>query len=141
MLISAQCWRACAPWDESFFLYSEETDFALRARDAGYATRFTPQARAVHLGGESRQSSGLWSLLVLNRVRLYRRRRGRLRGVAFWAALLLRELSRAAIGRRPSRAAARALLSPARWRERPGPAMVQRHAGQRSRLANPTAPR
>jgi GT2 family glycosyltransferase len=141
LLISAQCWRACAPWDESFFLYSEETDFALRARDAGYATRFTPQARAVHLGGESRQSAGLWSLLALNRVRLYRRRHGLLAGIAFWAALLLRELSRAAIGRRPSRAAVRALLSPARWRERPGPAMVQRYARQRSRLATPTAPR
>lgn len=125
LLVSADCWRACGAWDESYFLYSEETDFALRARDAGFATRFTPAAEAVHLGGESRRSSALWSLLALNRVRFYRRRHGRLPTAAFWAALLLREASRAAIGRRTSRAAARALLSPSRLRELPGPHSLQ----------------
>jgi N-acetylglucosaminyl-diphospho-decaprenol L-rhamnosyltransferase len=124
LLISAECWRACAPWDESFFLYSEETDFALRARDAGFLIRYVPDARAVHLEGDSRRSPGLWTLLTVNRVRLYRRRHGPLPAAAFWAALLLRELSRAAIGRRPSRAAVRALLSPRRLRQTPGPHLV-----------------
>lgn len=120
LLVSTECWRACAPWDESFFLYSEETDFALRARDAGFATRFTPDAQAVHLGGDSRRSPGLWALLSVNRVRLHRRRHGRLAAAGFWAALMLRELSRAAIGRRPSRAAVRALLRPGRLPAVPG---------------------
>jgi GT2 family glycosyltransferase len=124
LLISRDCWQACGGWDESFFLYSEETDFALRARDAGLATRFVPTARAVHLEGDSRRSPGLWALLTLNRVRLYRRRHGPVPAVGFWAALLLREASRAAIGRRPSRAAVRALLSPRRLREVPGPHTV-----------------
>lgn len=128
VLISAECWERCGPWDESFFLYSEETDFALRARDAGFATRFTPAARAVHLEGDSRVSPGLWTLLTLNRVRLYGRRHGRLATAGFWAALLLREASRAALGKAPSRMAARALLSPARMRERPGPHTVRRAA-------------
>ena len=35
MLITRQCHDALAGWDESFFLYSEETDFCLRARDHG----------------------------------------------------------------------------------------------------------
>jgi N-acetylglucosaminyl-diphospho-decaprenol L-rhamnosyltransferase len=126
LLVSGACWRRCAPWDESFFLYSEETDFALRARDAGFATRFTPSALAVHLGGDSRVAPGLWTLLTLNQVRLYRRRHGRVRAVGFWSAVLLRELSRAVIGRRPSRAAVRALLSPTRLREIPGPDTVRR---------------
>jgi N-acetylglucosaminyl-diphospho-decaprenol L-rhamnosyltransferase len=125
MLVSRECWQRCGGWDESFFLYSEETDFALRARDAGFATRYTPEAGAVHLGGDSRQSAGLWALLVLNRLRLYRRRHGRLGASGFWAALLLRELTRAVIGRPPSRAAARALLSPARLRMPPGPEAVR----------------
>ncbi|GAA4675455.1 glycosyltransferase family 2 protein [Phytohabitans rumicis] len=126
MLISAECWRRNGGWDESFFLYSEETDYALRARDNGLLTRYTPTADAVHLGGESRVSPGLWTLLTLNRVRLYSRRHGRLSTAAFWAALFLREASRALIGKRPSRMAARALLSPARLRETPGPHVVAR---------------
>ena len=41
MLVSSECMSAAGGWDESFFLYSEETDFALRARDLGYATTIT----------------------------------------------------------------------------------------------------
>jgi N-acetylglucosaminyl-diphospho-decaprenol L-rhamnosyltransferase len=126
VLISAECWERVAPWDESFFLYSEETDFALRARDAGFAPRFTPAARAVHLEGDSKVSPGLWTLLTLNKVRLYRRRHNAVAAAGFWAALVLREASRAALGKTPSRTAARALLSPARLREQPGPHTVHR---------------
>ncbi|MEV0899940.1 glycosyltransferase family 2 protein [Actinoplanes sp. NPDC049802] len=128
MLVSAECWQRCGPWDESFFLYSEETDFALRARDAGLRTRYVPEAKATHLEGDSRVSPGLWALLTLNKVRLHRRRHGRARAGAFWAALFLRESSRALLGKKPSRAATRDLLSPSRLRETPGPASVTRHA-------------
>ena len=126
VLFSAECWERCGPWDESFFLYSEETDFALRAADAGLVTRFTPAARAVHLEGDSKVSPGLWTLLTLNKVRLYRRRHNAVAAAGFWAALVLREASRAALGKVPSRRATRALLSPARLRETPGPQTVQR---------------
>jgi N-acetylglucosaminyl-diphospho-decaprenol L-rhamnosyltransferase len=130
VLISAECWERIGPWDESFFLYSEETDFALRARDAGLATRFTPSAQAVHLEGDSKVSPALWTLLTLNKVRLYTRRHNKALGSAFWAALLLREASRAALGKAPSKLAARALISPARLRETPGPETVQRDAAR-----------
>ncbi|MCZ0985321.1 hypothetical protein O1M54_05915 [Streptomyces diastatochromogenes] len=76
MAISGDCLAACGPWDESFFLYSEETEYCLRARDRGYGTRLEPTAEAVHLGGDSQVSPRLWTLLTLNRVRLYRRRHG-----------------------------------------------------------------
>lgn len=121
MLIDRACWDAVAPWDESFFMYSEETDFALRARDAGFPTTLAPAAKAVHIGGESRVAVWLWRMLVLNRVRLYRRRHGRSATAAFWSAVLLREASRAARGSVQSRAAARALLSRRALRETPGP--------------------
>lgn len=124
MLISRDCWQRCGPWDESFFLYSEETDFALRARDAGLVTRFVPEARAVHLEGDSRHSPKLWALLTLNRVRLYRRRHSLASTSAYWFVLLAREASRALLGRQTSRAAARDLLRPAKIREVPGPATV-----------------
>ncbi|MFF2569937.1 glycosyltransferase family 2 protein [Streptomyces sp. NPDC058084] len=110
MALSRECVAACGPWDESFFLYSEETEYCLRAGDRGLRTRLEPAARATHLGGESRVSPRLWSLLVVNRVRLYRRRHGLAAAVAFRGAVLLRELSRAALGREPARAAVAALL-------------------------------
>ena len=124
-LISAECWDRCGPWDESFFLYSEEADFDLRARDAGYATCYVPSAGAVHLEGGSGETPGLWRLLVLNKVRLYRRRNGPWRAALFWLALVIREGSRALTGRATSRAAVAGLLSPRRWREPPGPAAVR----------------
>ena len=119
MLISAQCLTACGPWDESFFLYSEETDYALRARDNGYHTRFIPDAEATHLGGQSRVSPRLWSLLAVNRVRLYRKRHSAPATAMFRAALVLRESSRALLGQQRSRSAMVALLrgaSPEQWR-------------------------
>jgi N-acetylglucosaminyl-diphospho-decaprenol L-rhamnosyltransferase len=125
LLISKECWQACAPWDESFFLYSEETDFALRARDAGLVTRYVPSARAVHLEGDSGQSPGLWTLLMLNRVRLFRRRNGRIRTVAYWAALVSREASRAVLGNATSRVAVKSLVNPRRLRETRGPHSIR----------------
>jgi N-acetylglucosaminyl-diphospho-decaprenol L-rhamnosyltransferase len=122
MALSAEVMAACGPWDEFYFLYSEETEFCLRARDRGFATRLAPAAGAVHEGGQSRVSPRLWTLLVLNRVRLHRRRHGAAAAAAFWAAVLLRETSRSVIGKAPSRAALRALVSPSKLRERPGPA-------------------
>lgn len=121
MALSRECLDACGAWDESFFLYSEETDYCLRARDLGHVTRLEPAASATHLGGDSRVSPRLWTLLTVNRVRLHRRRHGAAATTAFWAAVLLRETSRAALGRAPSRAAVAALLSPSRLRAAPGP--------------------
>ncbi|WP_406396109.1 glycosyltransferase family 2 protein [Streptomyces sp. NBC_00882] len=112
MAIAADCRAACGPWDESFFLYSEETEYCLRARDLGYATQLEPSAEAVHLGGDSQVSPRLWTLLTLNRVRLYGRRHGVVATASFRGAVFLREASRAAFGRRASRAAAGALLRP-----------------------------
>ncbi|MFR0355636.1 glycosyltransferase family 2 protein [Streptomyces sediminimaris] len=121
MAVSADCLAACGRWDESFFLYSEETEYCLRARDAGHPTRLEPTAEAVHLGGDSQVSPRLWTLLTLNRVRLYGRRHGAVATAAFRGAVLLREASRAALGRKASRAAAGALLRPGALRATPGP--------------------
>jgi N-acetylglucosaminyl-diphospho-decaprenol L-rhamnosyltransferase len=124
LLLSAECLQACGRWDESYFLYSEETEYALRARDRGYLTRYNPAARAVHLEGDSAQSPALWGLLALNRVRLYRRRNGPVKAVGYWGALVLREGSRAMLGKSTSRVALRALVRPSLLRAPRGPATV-----------------
>ncbi len=113
MLISSTCAQTVGTWDESFFLYSEETDYCLRARNAGFPLVYEPDSIAVHLGGESGVSPPLYGLLTVNRVRLYRRTHGPVAGAAFWSMLLLGEAVRAAAGRPTSKAAVRGLLRPA----------------------------
>ncbi len=125
ILITAACWRRCGPWDESFFLYSEETDFSLRARDAGFIMRYVPSARAIHLEGDSTTSPSLWSLLIINKMLLFSRRNGILRTLAYYTALVTREVSRSMIGKATSRQAVKALLSPRRLLEPRGPHTVQ----------------
>ena len=112
MLITADCRRRVGRWDESFFLYSEETDYALRTRDAGLSVRYQPTALATHRGGEAHTSTALFTLLVLNRWRLYRRRHGPRAGALFRAALVVDMLPRALAGRQTARAALAGLLSP-----------------------------
>jgi N-acetylglucosaminyl-diphospho-decaprenol L-rhamnosyltransferase len=128
LLISRRCWDACGKWDESFFLYSEETEYALRAKGFGFTTRFVPAARATHLRGGSSTSPGSWALLSVNRVRLYGRRNGPVAQAAFYVVLLAREASRALIGRRTGRAALTELLTMRVGRQRTGPEIIARHA-------------
>lgn len=111
MMISRRCLDDVGPWDESFFLFSEETDFAMRCRGRGYSVRFVPQATAIHVGGPRSASHRLRPLLLANKVRLFARHHGRTSTLAFWTALLVGELRRAVTGR----AAAHRHL----WRNRP----------------------
>lgn len=112
MLVTRACADATGSWDESFFLYSEETDFAERARRAGFRVVYEPAAVVTHAGGEGMSSPRLRSMLTINRLRYYRRRHGPLRSAAFYSALLANELSRGALGDRAALAACRALLLP-----------------------------
>jgi N-acetylglucosaminyl-diphospho-decaprenol L-rhamnosyltransferase len=112
MLISRPVLDTVGLWDESFFLYSEETEYALRARKAGFTVRFVSAAEVMHPGGAMSRSPELWSLLAVNRVRLYRCNHGRLATAAYWLVVVLNEATRASLGRPTHRAALRALLRP-----------------------------
>ncbi|KJK45731.1 family 2 glycosyl transferase [Lentzea aerocolonigenes] len=114
-LVTAECIDAIGTLDERYLLYSEETEYMLRARDKGFATRYEPEAVAVHLGGESETSARLWALLQANRVRLHRERQGRPRSVLMWFAVALNELLR--IHRPRHRAALRGLIGMREWPE------------------------
>jgi len=109
-LVTTRCFDAVGGFAEEYFLYSEETDFALRARDLGFATSYVPDAVVSHEGGASNVDPALFALLTRNRVRCYRRRHGAAASLAFRTALLAGELARAGSGRATSRAAVRALL-------------------------------
>lgn len=112
MLITPACRQRTGRWDESFFLYSEETDYALRARDVGFSLIYQPSAVATHRGGDAHRSPALFTLLTVNRWRLYRRRHGRIASLCFRAALVVDLLPRAIMGRPTARAALSTVLSP-----------------------------
>jgi hypothetical protein len=112
MLISGPCRRTVGAWDERYFLYSEETDYALRAREQGFSLRLVPEARATHLGGESNVSPRLWSLLTINRIRLHRRRKGLLRAIPFALGIILAVGLRTVAGRPTDSAAMKAMVRP-----------------------------
>ncbi|HEV2779853.1 MAG TPA: glycosyltransferase [Actinophytocola sp.] len=120
-LVTRECIDAVGLLDERYFLYSEETEYMLRAADAGFRVLYEPWSVAVHLGGESQTSARLWALLVANRVRLHRERHGRLAAAGMWLAVAGNEALRAPLRPR-HRAALRGLLTMRRWPKPPGAA-------------------
>lgn len=118
-LISRDCLDALGELDERYFLYSEETEYMLRAAGRGYTVRYEPAAVAVHLGGELESSPRLWSLQATNRVRLHRERHGWAAALFMWLAVMVNEAVRTTVGdqagRTRHRAALWALLRMRRW--------------------------
>lgn len=112
LLLSPECLADVGAWDESFFLYSEETDYCLRARDRGWQTWYEPAAEVVHIGGQSGQSDQIHAMQVINRVRLYRRRHSLPASWTYFALTALSELSWVARGSARSRFALRSMFLP-----------------------------
>ena len=53
MLVRSEVFSTLGGLDERFFLYYEDIDFCLRARDAGWDVRMAPDAHALHEGSKS----------------------------------------------------------------------------------------
>jgi N-acetylglucosaminyl-diphospho-decaprenol L-rhamnosyltransferase len=111
MLVSSVCDRAVGAWDENFFLYMEEVDYAARVRDAGFQVMYVPQARALHLGGGSSQTPKLLALMAVSRVRYFEKRGRRAR--MFRAVVFFNQLLRSVKPAR--RAALRAVARRSTW--------------------------
>jgi N-acetylglucosaminyl-diphospho-decaprenol L-rhamnosyltransferase len=113
MFLRRRAYDEVGPFDERYFLFSEEVDWMRRAADRGWSVVFTPDARCVHIGGAAHGGRlfrenvrGNLRYLALHgrpgdaerarrllrgslavRGRLYRGERGRLyREVAAWLA-------------------------------------------------------
>jgi GT2 family glycosyltransferase len=120
LLMSRECYDAVGGWDPTYFLYSEETDFCLRARDIGLLTRYEPTAVADHIGAQSGQSAKTHTMQIVNRVRLYSRRHGLLASWAYYSLTILSESTWAVRSGRRSWIAILALLRPSRRPEELG---------------------
>lgn len=119
VLISADCHAAVGDWDEeTFFLYSEETDFAARARRRGYRIRFVPSARVTHEGAGSGRSPALGALLAVNRLRYFEKYHRRPLSSLYRAAVVLGYALRSYDP--AERVALRAVCSRASWSQLPG---------------------
>ncbi len=118
LLVSADAAAEVGEWDERFFLYSEETDYCRRMREAGYRVQFTPDAVVRHRLGGSGSSAQLDALLAVNRVRYMRKHAPRRAGL-YRAAMTLGAALRA-----PRSASHRTCLTylrdERRWDELPG---------------------
>jgi len=53
MLVRRAAFDEVGPFDERYFLFSEEVDWMRRAADDGWSVVFTPDAHCVHVGGAS----------------------------------------------------------------------------------------
>jgi GT2 family glycosyltransferase len=53
MMVRPALLTAIGGLDENYFLYFEETDLCFRASKAGFSTWYVPQARVMHLEGQS----------------------------------------------------------------------------------------
>lgn len=136
-LMSRRCLEAVGDWDESFFLYGEETDFALRAHDAGFQVWYVPDAIVEHIGGDAHHSPDLWALLTVNRVRLFWMRNRLVANAAYLTAIALGTSARAALGRTTDRRALAALVRWVRHRELPteaGPVESSLELGHRPQV-------
>ena len=75
LLVRREAIDAVGGLDESFFLFSEETDWCYRFRRAGWSVLFTPEAEAVHVGGAS-HGGRFFRQQVLGHVRFLHKHRG-----------------------------------------------------------------
>ena len=64
-------------FDEAFFMYCEEIDWAWRVRKAGWEIHCVPAAQVIHLGGQSTSQVRARSVVDLwtSRLRLFRKHR------------------------------------------------------------------
>jgi GT2 family glycosyltransferase len=114
MLIARATIERIGEWDESFLLYSEETEYCLRAADHGLVTWYEPSAVVEHIGGDQQRDPVLTRLAAVNRLLLFRRRHGRVHAAVFRGVVVLGEAVRALTGRPRARVALEALLHPSR---------------------------
>jgi exopolysaccharide biosynthesis WecB/TagA/CpsF family protein len=119
LMVSAEAARVVGPWDERYFMYSEETDYFRSLRQHGFEVWFEPAARVMHSGGGSGSSSALAALMSVNKIRYMRKHHPGAAAAFATAAVVTREVLRAYDG--DHRRTLALLLRPGRWEALPRP--------------------
>lgn len=110
-------------FDESFFMYSEEVDWCLRIRRAGWQIYWVPGSRVIHYGGQSTRQipTAMFLQLYRAKVQYFRKHYGAFHSLAYKGELLLASAARLAM------TPLMWLIQPAQRRER---ATLARHYGR-----------
>jgi GT2 family glycosyltransferase len=120
LLVPREAWEAAGPFDERFFLYSEETDLCRGITDAGWEVRHVPVMTIVHHVHSGQElAPRMQAQLAYAKAQYGDKHLRGPRRVAFHAALRLRYMLRAVVGPEHSRAAARHVLAVLAGREPP----------------------
>ncbi|MCB5292595.1 WecB/TagA/CpsF family glycosyltransferase [Arthrobacter sp. SO3] len=106
-------------WDESYFLYGEETDFFRGLRTMGETVWYEPAAVMSHAGGASGSSPLLNALMAVNRVRYIRKYHSASYAAVFHGVVAFSEMLRC--WRPDRRGVLPTLLDERRWAALPGP--------------------
>jgi len=114
MLVRREAADAVGLFDERFFMFSEETDWTYRLRQAGWTVAFVAEAEVVHVGGAS-HGGRLYVENLRGLLRFFAKHRGRREAERarrlLLAALWLRVLAFSGDRRRRYRDGARFLAS------------------------------
>ncbi|MGZ4462974.1 MAG: glycosyltransferase family 2 protein [Gaiellaceae bacterium] len=76
LLLRPRAEEEVGPFDEDFFLFSEEVDWCYRARKAGWSIVFTPSAEVRHVGGAA-HAGRFFRDQVVGHLRFLDKHRGR----------------------------------------------------------------
>jgi GT2 family glycosyltransferase len=79
LLIRREAADTVGLFDEAFFMFSEETDWCYRFRQAGWKVLFTPDAEFVHVGGAATRQN--WGPMFREQLRGHLRFLAKHRGV------------------------------------------------------------
>ena len=76
LLVRVSALRVIGGFDEGYFMYSEDVDWSMRARAAGFGLDIVPRARARHGGARSSKPQDRLRYMMRNRIRMVRARAG-----------------------------------------------------------------
>ncbi len=101
MLVRRSALEGESLFDERFFMYSEEVDLCYRLHKKGWAVRYVPDARAVHIWGGSSQKVKAETLLRLyrSRVQFFRKHYGEIPAALYKGLLWVNSFTRWVSGR------------------------------------------
>src|SRR5581483_2981611 len=88
LLLRRAAWQQVGTFDPAYFMYTEETDWCWRARQAGWTIWYEPAAQVIHRGGGSSASvqSAMRAQLYKSKLLFFIKHRPR------WQAFLLRTI-------------------------------------------------